>query len=233
MNDFSRTLSTVVWEPLIPKSAVTIFSGGTEGVLSPHVTFIVQERATTGLVASVGRTGQFEPQEIGTVDQALQVSSTVRRMMNEAEVFVEDVKLVLVKCPLLTSAKMEAVKAAGRTPITTDTYYSMAKSRYASAVGVAAALDEISPSYNGDLGQVLSDGVEWSSIASCSSGAEVGVFSSPSRHPFLVKSISQSLLLWTDSDFLSPARRLSHPPVGRVSKWWRPTRSIVLHEGCD
>ena len=44
VNDFSRTLSALVWESKIPSSAVTVFSGGTEGVLCPHVTFIVGEK---------------------------------------------------------------------------------------------------------------------------------------------------------------------------------------------
>lgn len=54
VNDFSRTLSALVWEPLIPPEAVTVFSGGTKGVLSPHVTFFVKERKSTSPVAAVG-----------------------------------------------------------------------------------------------------------------------------------------------------------------------------------
>lgn len=142
-------------------------------MLSPHITFVVKEAANTGLVAAVGRTRHFEPYEIGTAEQAQQVAKTLRVMMNEAEVFVEDVKLVLIKCPLLTSAKIDAIRATGKTPITTDTYHSMAQSRYASAMGVADALDEINPSYKGDMERVLADGTEWSSTASCSSGAEL------------------------------------------------------------
>lgn len=50
---------------------------------------------------------------------------------------------MLIKCPLLTSTKIEAIKASGKSPITTDTYKSMAKSRCTSAVGIAIALDEL------------------------------------------------------------------------------------------
>src|SRR3979490_1859968 len=70
VNDFSRTLSALVWESKILPSAVTVFSGGTEGVLCPHVTFIVQEKFKTGLVACVGRTRCLEPYEIGTEGHA-------------------------------------------------------------------------------------------------------------------------------------------------------------------
>lgn len=37
VNDFSRMLAAAAWEPRLPPEAVTVFSGGTEGVLSPHV----------------------------------------------------------------------------------------------------------------------------------------------------------------------------------------------------
>jgi len=143
VNDFSRTLSTHVWEPLIPESAITIFSGGTEGVLCPHVTFIVQDSKPTGLQAAAGRTRKLEPHEIGTSDHAAQVVHSVQSMLKESGISKENVHLVLIKCPLLTSAKVEMIKAASKTPVTTDTYESMAKSRHASAVGIAVALDEM------------------------------------------------------------------------------------------
>lgn len=170
MNDFSRTLSTHVWEPLIPSSAVTIFSGGTEGVLSPHVTFIVQEPKTTGLQAAVGRTRELKPHEIGTAVQAREVASSVQRMLEESGIRKELVHLVLIKCPLLTSAKLESIKAAAKTAITTDTYESMAKSRYACAVGIGLALEELEDS---QVESALASETSWSSKASCSSGAEL------------------------------------------------------------
>jgi len=46
---------------------------------------------------------------------------------------------VFVKCPLLTFAKLEAIWDTGKSQVTEDTYESMAKSRYASACGVALA----------------------------------------------------------------------------------------------
>lgn len=170
MNDFSRTLSTHVWEPKIPQSAVTIFSGGTEGVLSPHVTFIVRDPEPTGLVAAVGRTRILEPHEIGTSEHAIQVASYVRNLMDQSAIRKEDVHLVLIKCPLLTSAKVEVIKAASKIPVTTNTYESMAKSRYASAVGIAVALGEVQESC---LHEAMRDESSWSSKASCSSGAEL------------------------------------------------------------
>ncbi|KAG0651785.1 Cyanuric acid amidohydrolase [Hyphodiscus hymeniophilus] len=170
VNDFSRTLSTHVWEPLIPESAITIFSGGTEGVLSPHVTFIVKESEPTGLQAVVGRTRMLEPHEIGTSAHAQEVASSIRALLQQSGISKDHVHLVLIKCPLLTSSKVEIIKAASKTPVTTDTYESMAKSRYASAVGIAVALDEIEED---NLEAAMQSEDCWSSKASCSSGAEL------------------------------------------------------------
>ncbi|KAI0129000.1 ring-opening amidohydrolase [Xylariales sp. AK1849] len=172
VNDFSRSLSAMVWEPLLPQDSVTVFSGGTEGVLSPHVTFLVQEHgeANTGLLATVGRTRKFEPHEIGTADQAREVAKTVSQMVKELESSKDSVHLVLIKCPLLTTKKVQDIYAAGRTPVTTDTYKSMAKSRYACAVGIAVALEEIEES---SLEDAMTYQSIWSAVASCSAGAEL------------------------------------------------------------
>jgi cyanuric acid amidohydrolase len=65
---------------------------------------------------------------------------------------------------------LEAIRAAGKVPITTNTYDSMATSRYASAVGIEFALQELPES---ELEVTISSGRKWSSKASCSSGAEL------------------------------------------------------------
>ena len=141
-------------------------------MLSPHVTFIVHETANerTGLVASVGHTADLAPHEIGTESHADLVSSKVRDMMNNLEVKPEDVQLVLVKCPLLTSAKIATIRTAGKEPVTSDTYESMALSRYASAPGIASALEEMPEA---GVASALRSGIAWSAKASCSSGAEL------------------------------------------------------------
>jgi hypothetical protein len=75
-----------------------------------------------------------------------------------------------VKCPLLTSAKLESIKASSKDAVTNDTYESMAKSRYASAVGISVGLDEIRDTV---LDEAMRSETCWSSKASCSSGAEL------------------------------------------------------------
>ena len=176
VNDFSRTLSALVWEPLIPPTSVTVFSGGTEGVLSPHVLFLVAEpdATKTSLVAAVGRTRALEPHEVGTAQHARTVAEAVAGLIRECGEDRHLVRLVLVKCPLLTSSKVAAVRAAGGELVTADTYESMAKSRYASALGVAAALGEVDENHLEAVLQASSaDEQVWCTRASCSSGAEL------------------------------------------------------------
>lgn len=210
VNDFSRTLAAFVWENLLlhPETetgtstgtsgtstggtSVVIFSGGTEGVLSPHVTFVVREgqqqpqekgegegsegkEKRTGLKAAVGRTWQLQPWEIGGKSQVDCVAVTVRKMLEEEKIRPEQVALVLVKCPLLTSekiAKIHAFSSSSRNEqlITSDTYESMALSRHASAIGVGVGLRELAPER---VEEVLNNGTFHSSRASCSSGAEL------------------------------------------------------------
>jgi cyanuric acid amidohydrolase len=141
------------------------------------VTFIVQHPQPTGLYACVGRTRALQPQEIGTAEHARQVALTIKQMIKELKDQHEiedekDVQLVLIKCPLLTSAKIAAIKEEGLEPITEDTYESMAKSRYASAIGIARGLNEIRDE---DLAKIMIDKFTkaYSCRASCSSGAEL------------------------------------------------------------
>lgn len=70
----------------------------------------------------------------------------------------------------MTAEKIEITKAASKPPITTDTYESMARSRYASAVGIALALEEFPES---QLNEAMQSQTTWSTHASCSSGAEL------------------------------------------------------------
>jgi cyanuric acid amidohydrolase len=82
-----------------------------------------------------------------------------------------DVHFVQIKCPLLTSEKIEAAKRRGRSPVTEDAYASMGFSRGASALGVAAALGEA----DGNIADtdVLRNWALHSSVASVSAGIEV------------------------------------------------------------
>lgn len=176
VNDFSRTLATAVWEPRIPEAAVTVFSGGTEGVLSPHVNMFVRDERRhggfdRGLVAAARRSRVLDPGEIGRAEQVDTVTDTVGKLLAELGVTPADVHLVLVKCPLLTSDKITALHAAGRTPVATDTYASMGWSRAASSLGIAVALGECDRETA--LRALAGAADVWSARASASAGAEL------------------------------------------------------------
>ncbi len=83
----------------------------------------------------------------------------------------DDVHFVQIKCPLLTSERIEAALARGNKTVTTSSYSSMGYSRGASALGVAVALGEI----KSDIGDedVLRRFDLFSSVASTSAGIEL------------------------------------------------------------
>jgi cyanuric acid amidohydrolase len=158
-----------------------VMSGGTEGVLSPHLTVFTRTAATqaNGVAAAAKRlsigiahTRDFLPEEIGRQVQIDETGAAVRAAMADAGITdVADVHFVQVKCPLLTSERIEAALHRGQKTVTTGAYASMAYSRGASALGVAKALGEI----DADVaeGQVLRDWNLFSRVASCSAGIEL------------------------------------------------------------
>jgi len=80
-----------------------------------------------------------------------------------------DVHFVQIKCPLLTSERIEAAAARGHKTVTTGAYSSMGYSRGASAIGVARALGEVGESVG--EAEVLKDWDCYSSVASASAAS--------------------------------------------------------------
>ncbi len=175
VNDFSRTLAARAWEQVLPKSAITVVSGGTEGVLSPHVTLFARHAHDAmdagGLRAEVARTPPIPPHQLGRVGHVCTVAASVAALLRSLGADAGEVELVLVKTPLLTSERVARCLGAGESPATTDTYESMAVSRRAAALGVAVALGECSHEQAQDA--LAGTAEAWSSVASVSSGAEL------------------------------------------------------------
>ena len=174
VNDFSRTLAMRCWSEQLP-DAVTVVSGGTEGVLSPHATLILDvppgQGMAGGLVVGVDETPALDWAEIGTETHAFEVAASVRRIEERLRVSGDDVVFALVKCPLLTKNRMESVRASSKKLLTEDSYESMAFSRAASAAGVGYALGELD---DHDLASALNGNQDvWSAVASASAGAEL------------------------------------------------------------
>ena len=120
----------------------------------------------------IAHTRDFLPEEIGRDAQIGETMKAVETAMSDARIdAVSDVHFVQIKCPLLTSERVQDALARGKTTVTASGYASMGYSRGASALGVAKALGEI----GADAGEanVLKDWDLYSSVASCSAGIEL------------------------------------------------------------
>ncbi len=164
----------------VEQRVALVMSGGTEGVLSPHFTVFTRRRLAQPathpdkrLVIGVAQTRDFLPEEIGRTAQIDATAQAVHAAMRDAGIdHADDVHFVQIKCPLLTSAKLDEAHARGASTATRDTYESMGYSRGASALGIALALGEVDPTRLTDAA-VLSDWTLCSARASASAGIEL------------------------------------------------------------
>ncbi|MGJ4941336.1 ring-opening amidohydrolase [Bradyrhizobium sp. HKCCYLS1011] len=158
-----------------------VMSGGTEGVLSPHITVFTRhdvgdrppsEISGKRLSIGIAQTRDFLPEELGRGAQIQETANAVARAMIEAGISdPRDVHFVQIKCPLLTSERVAAALSRGNTTVTSSAYASMAYSRGASALGVAAALGEIEGEI--DDAHVMRRFDLFSQVASTSAGIEL------------------------------------------------------------
>jgi cyanuric acid amidohydrolase len=189
VNDYTRgyltlCLSTLIGErtgrsPEQVREAVPfIFSGGTEGVLSPHYTvFTVVEDAAAldggkALAIGVAFTQAMRPSNVGRQAQIDAIAEAVKQAMARAR--IEEAHFVQVKGPAFTLAEILADQREGRFALTDNPGKLMGFGRAASALGVAKALGEI-PADKAVESAVLKDFSLYSSVASMSAGVEVKV----------------------------------------------------------
>jgi cyanuric acid amidohydrolase len=177
VNDFTRGYATLALKLLLKDQPVAVvMSGGTEGGLSPHIlVFCVEKTAAHApakrLAIGTGFTREFRPEEIGRAAQIEETAKAVAAAMKDAAIASsEDVHFVQIKCPLLTKERIEEAGRRGQKTATEDTYYSMALSRGASALGVGLALGEIS---RAPESAVCTDWSLYSGVASTSAGVEL------------------------------------------------------------
>jgi barbiturase len=155
-----------------------VWSGGTDGVLSPHATVFAtvpvdraertdEPRLTVGFAMSE----VLLPEEIGRTPMVAKVADAVRVAMERAGIAdAADVHYVQTKTPLLTIHTIRDAKSRGKTVWTEHTHESMDLSNGCTALGVAVALGEIEMPSDAD---VLHDRSLYSAVASCSSGVEL------------------------------------------------------------
>lgn len=170
----------------IARSVIFVFSGGTEGVLTPHYTvFCVDAQAPAASAARAPLAGPKrlaigcaftplpKPEEIGTRAQVNMVADAVRRAMKEAAITdPADVHFVQVKGGCVTTDEARGALARGARLASGDPNKSMAFTRAAGAFGVMQGLGEIAPEAVDEAAFFTKPEI-WSGRASVSSGIEV------------------------------------------------------------
>ncbi|MGA9345469.1 MAG: ring-opening amidohydrolase [Nocardioidaceae bacterium] len=188
VNDYTRIIADRAFrEVLVDKGTRTseqakevpiVWSGGTDGVISPHATIFAtvpheqapqtdEPRLTVGFAMSE----QLYPEDIGRTAMVSKVADAVTVAMERAGISdTADVHYVQTKTPLLTIHTIRDAKSRGKTVWTEETHLSMDLSNGCTALGIAVALGEIDMPTDAD---VMHDRSLYSAVASCSSGVEL------------------------------------------------------------
>ena len=188
-NDFTRGYATSSYQTLLSKhlgisaeevgrKIAFVWSGGTEGVLSPHATVFTRSAArgkasSPRLAMAIEITRDILPEEVGTMAQVREVAEATRRCLKAAGItHPNDVHYVQVKGPLLTPASIADADNRGKTLRTRDPNGSKPYARGATALGVALGLGEVAEK------DVSDDAIAkrfdlYSSVASTSAGGEL------------------------------------------------------------
>ena len=187
VNDYTRIIADRAFrQVLVDKGAPAdqvakipiVWSGGTDGVISPHATIfatIPRGRAEQSddlrLTVGFAMSERLKPEEIGFTAMIEKVAAAVREAMGKAGITdPADVHYVQTKTPLLTIHTIRDAKERGHRVWTEHTHESMDLSNGTTGLGVAVALGEIEMPTDAD---VMHNRRLFSSVASCSSGVEL------------------------------------------------------------
>jgi cyanuric acid amidohydrolase len=190
VNDYTRGLATLCFQLLlsqrsgvplekIARRVPIIWSGGTEGLMSPHATVFVREpdrgspSGAKRFTVGTAYTRDLLPEEFGTAVHAQVAAEGVRAAIQDAGIeSPPDIHFVQIKTGALTTERIAAARGRGREVVTTDTGKSMAYGRAAAALGVGAATGEVAAARVADA-VILRDFGVASAVASTSSGIEL------------------------------------------------------------
>ena len=186
VNDYTRIIADRAFrEVLVEKGSRAeedvrqvpfVWSGGTDGVLSPHATvFATTDRAEPTdeprLTVGIAMSEPILPEEIGRRGMIEKVAAGVGTAMQRAGISdPADVHYVQTKTPLLTIDTIRDAKSRGQRVWTEHTLESMDLSNGCTGLGIAVALGEIEMPSDDD---VMKNRDLYSSVASCSSGVEL------------------------------------------------------------
>ncbi len=188
VNDFTRILADRAFrEVLVARGDRTpgqvaqipiVWSGGTDGIISPHATVFATAPGTgvdyadePRLAVGVAMSEPLLPEDIGRIPMVEKVAAGVHVAMRQAGISDPgDVHYVQTKTPLLTINTISDARRRGQTVWTEQTGESMDVSNGTTALGVAVALGEIGMPVETDI---MRDRTLYSEVASCSSGVEL------------------------------------------------------------
>src|SRR5436853_2073790 len=157
VNDYTRALATLSFQLLlarrtnrkieeIARRVPIIWSGGTEGLMSPHATIFTREpdRGTPSgqkrLALGTAYTRDVLPEEFGTAVHARVAAEGVSAAIKDAGIeSPSDIHFVQIKTGALTTERVNEARRRSRTVVTSDTYRSMAYGRAAAALGIGRA----------------------------------------------------------------------------------------------
>jgi barbiturase len=188
VNDYTRIIADRAFRDVLVakgtrpmeeiKQIPIVWSGGTDGVLSPHATIFatvpadsVPQTDDPRLSVGYAMSEQIFPEDIGRLPMVEKVAAGVTIAMERAGITdPADVHYVQTKTPLLTLDTITDAKRRGHDVWTEDTLKSMDVSNSTTALGVAVALGEIEMPRADQIHKDLS---LFSAVASCSSGVEL------------------------------------------------------------
>jgi ring-opening amidohydrolase-like protein len=190
VNDYTRIIADRAFREVLLERGVDeqqvrgipiVWSGGTDGVISPHATIFAtvdpsselaqQDKDEPRLTVGYAMSEQILPEEIGYTAMIRKVADGVKLAMERAGITdPKDVHYVQTKTPLLTIDTIRDAKSRGKKVWTEHTLESMDLSNGTTGLGIAVALGEIDMPSDED---VMNNRDLYSAVASCSSGVEL------------------------------------------------------------
>jgi cyanuric acid amidohydrolase len=185
VNDFTRILADQAFRRVLLKlgkrseadvaNIPMVWSGGCDGVITPHATVFAKMPATgrptaSRLTIGTAMSAELLPEDIGRPAMVEKVAEAVKAAMRDAGIDdPNDVHYVQTKTPLLTIDSVRDAESRGK-HVACEVHDSMGVSNGTTALGIAVALGEIKMP---KAEQICKDLDLYSSVASCSSGVEL------------------------------------------------------------
>ena len=185
VNDFTRILADQAYRRVLMKlghrkeaevaSIPMVWSGGCDGIITPHATIFARNDATgpaskSRLAIGTAMSAELLPEDIGRPAMVEKVAAGVKAAMRDAGIDnPADVHYVQTKTPLLTIESVRDAASRGH-DVACEVHNSMGVSNGTTALGIAVALGEVGMPKAQEICHNLD---LYSSVASCSSGVEL------------------------------------------------------------